>query len=854
MKFILGVIIIADGKVVIDVILDDGTVTKGVANIDKSIGGLGGAGEKASLSIGKIASALGLVYLAKKGIDLVRDSLDGAIDRYDTLNQFPRVMQMIGFDAEESEAAIGKLSDGIDGLPTTLDSVASTAQNIAVMTGDLDGAVDTTLALNNAFLASGASTADAERGLTQYVQMLSKGEVDLQSWRTLQETMGVALRTVADDFGFTGKAATNDLYEALKSGEITMDEFNNKLVEASNAQGGFADMAAEASGGIKTSWTNMKTAVVKGLADVIGAIDEALGGTGEIEQIIDKMKTAFQVAFAWIVSNIPAVAETIKDIATAAKEVYETIEPWLPLLLSVSAGILVAVKAFQAFTKVKLIIDAIKVSMLALNTTMLANPIFWIVAAIVAAALLIYVYWEPISEFFVGIWNTIKETGLLIWENLKEGWANAVENIKELWNSVTEFFSDLWENIKLVFQMAYDWLNEITDGSFGQYVELIQAYMTTAWEIIKSIWDFVKETFSNVLDFLKALVSGDFEGMKEAIKNQMENAKGLLSDIWNAIKTNIGAKLAEILSNVIAKFIEIKTNIENKITDAKNALVDKFKEMVSNAKAKTMEILTNIISKFNEIKSNITKKLTEAKNNLVNKFVEMKTNAVNKGQEIVNAAKDKFQAVKDGIRDKLTEAVTVVGNKIGEMPGKVMEFFGSMVDSGKGLVAGLINGIKNMAGDAIGAITGVVDGVIGKAKSLLKINSPSKLFEQFGKWTSEGLASGIEKMKGVAERASENLGVSVENAFGPQLEIDGVGALDRIKGFSADALIGNVVPTLSTDAVKRQVKQKGEDKQSTIIIRPSNVEMDGRVVGEITWEVVDENIERRREIVDRFRG
>ena len=258
----------ADGKVVIDVILEDGSVGKGVADLDRQLGGLGGSGEKASLGIGKIASALGLVYIAKKGIDLVRDSLDGAIDRYDTLNQFPKVMQMIGFDAQESEAAIGKLSDGIDGLPTTLDSVASTAQNIAVMTGDLDGAVDTTLALNNAFLASGASSSDAERGLQQYVQMLSKGEVDLQSWRTLQETMGVALRTVAGEFGFTGKAATNDLYDALKSGEITMDEFNDKLIEASNAQGGFADMASEASAGIKTSWTNMKTAVEIGRAHV----------------------------------------------------------------------------------------------------------------------------------------------------------------------------------------------------------------------------------------------------------------------------------------------------------------------------------------------------------------------------------------------------------------------------------------------------------------------------------------------------------------------------------------------------------------------------------------------------------
>src|SRR5690625_4640711 len=237
----MGVKSVADGKVVIDVILDDKQVGGGIKKVEGRLSGIAGAAKRGIASVGKLATALGVVALAYKGIDMVKQSLDGAIDRYDTLNNFPRVMEQIGFDAETSQKAIDKLSDGIQGLPTRLDEVASTAQNIAVMTNDLDGAVETTLALNNAFLASGASTADAERGLDQYVQMLAKGEVDLQSWRTLQETMGVALNTLAEDFGFTGKSAQSDLYDALKSGEITFDEFNDKLIEASTAQDGFAE-------------------------------------------------------------------------------------------------------------------------------------------------------------------------------------------------------------------------------------------------------------------------------------------------------------------------------------------------------------------------------------------------------------------------------------------------------------------------------------------------------------------------------------------------------------------------------------------------------------------------------------
>src|SRR5699024_6805669 len=150
--------------------------------------------------LGAMAGIAGAIGLFRT----LRGAVDGAVSRYDTLNNFPKVLQQIGFSSEQSENAINDLSTGIDGLPTRLDEVAGTAQRIATMTQDLDGAVATTLALNNAFIASGSDAANASRGLDQYVQMLSKGEVDLQSWRTLQETMGVALNDVAKSFGYAG--------------------------------------------------------------------------------------------------------------------------------------------------------------------------------------------------------------------------------------------------------------------------------------------------------------------------------------------------------------------------------------------------------------------------------------------------------------------------------------------------------------------------------------------------------------------------------------------------------------------------------------------------------------------------
>src|SRR5690606_34469996 len=294
----------------------------GVANVNKSLDGMTGSAKSAAKRIGEIAAALGLVGLARKAIDMVKRSIDGAISRYDTLNNFPRVMEQIGFSAEDSKKAIDRLSDGIQGLPTTLDDVASTAQRIAVMTGDLDGAVETTLALNNAFISSGSDAANAARGLEQYVQMLSRGEVGLEEWRTLQETMGVALNDVAKAFGFAGKSAQNDLYDALKSGEITMEEFNAKLIELNDGTNGFAERAKTASGGIRTAWTNMQTAVVRGVTNIIESIDSVLADTPleSIENIINNIGDAFYNFLDGIATRIPEFVEYIKNLFSIFQE------------------------------------------------------------------------------------------------------------------------------------------------------------------------------------------------------------------------------------------------------------------------------------------------------------------------------------------------------------------------------------------------------------------------------------------------------------------------------------------------------------------------------------------------------
>lgn len=278
-----------------------------------------GQNKRASSSMMDIAKGAGVFRVVEAAINKLEASAGDAVDRFDTMTRFPKVMQQMGFTAESSNRSIQKLSDGIKGLPTSLDGITASTQKIAILTGNLDKATDTSLALNNAFLASGSLTADAERGLVQYTQMLSKGTVDMQSWRTLQETMGYALSETAKQLGIAS-GNSNDLYSAIQSGQITFDQFNDALIICSTRTGGFAEQAKAASAGIKTSFTNLGISVVRGMANTIQSVDEAVQKI-DGDTIADKIDSAS--------STIDSFFEGMSNGAGIAVQALDLLGPYI---------------------------------------------------------------------------------------------------------------------------------------------------------------------------------------------------------------------------------------------------------------------------------------------------------------------------------------------------------------------------------------------------------------------------------------------------------------------------------------------------------------------------------------------
>lgn len=340
---------------------------------------------------GAVAGAAAAV--ANVAIDSISSHVSDAISRFDTLNNYPTVMQSLGYSADEASSSLSKMDEHLQGLPTSLDSMASIVQGIAAVTGDLDQATEAGLALNDMLLASGSNTQVTSAAMEQFRQILSKGKPDMQDWKSLTSAMPGQLAHLAEAMLGTG-ATANDLYAALGGGgaeaTISTNDLLNAMIKLDNegADGitSFAEQAKTATGGVQTLMENLGTAITRGLAGTLDAI-----GKENISGAFNTVKSAVTDAFNAVNSVIGAIAPTIAAVAPAVLSIGTSIAA----VCAASSGITSLVGAFSgvadtvvaaasAFMTAKTEMNALKGVAAALSTVGL-NPTAVAFAGVVAA-------------------------------------------------------------------------------------------------------------------------------------------------------------------------------------------------------------------------------------------------------------------------------------------------------------------------------------------------------------------------------------------------------------------------------------------------------------------------------------
>lgn len=728
-------------------------------NADSSMNSLDSSTQKTNTSILDIAKGIGVFKLIDNAIGIVTSSLGGAIDRFDTLNKYPIVMQALGYSTDQIDKSMSKLTEGIDGLPTSLNEIVSNTQQLAISTGNLEKGTDTAIALNNAFLASGASTADASRGMQQYVQMLSKGTVDMQSWRSIQETMPIAMDKVAKSFKDQGVNSVNELYDALQDGTITFDDFNNRLIKLNDGVGGFAELAKKNSAGIRTSFSNIKTAVVKGLANVITAIDEGMqnAGLGSIAENFDKIKNAVNVAFKAITDSIPPAISFLTNL-------WDTIKPFLPLIMAVIGYISIYQGVMGTARKaVELYNGAQKM----MNVLMNLNPIGLIIAAVIALVAGFIYLWntsEDFRNFWIGLWEGIKKAvGAAVdwiisaWEGMKEffsntwnglvdGTKNAVNSVKEAWKGTKQWFADLWTGIK-------DTAMDMWDGVKQAFSDAVDGVVST-WQGVKQwfadLWNGIKSTISSIVDSIKDAIMSRFGVLIYGIRNAFIHMKLFLSTLWENLG-KIAGQMFEILKNIIlAPVLFVTSMISGGWEEAKNNMIAVwnnileaganiwssiqaiFDSFLLNTKMAFLNVWTGIKAALAYVWTTISETAVNVFNGIVAYFVET-------WQNIKQAAIDSWESTKTAV------AETWQNMKQGaiDLWNSVKQYFADLWQSTK---ENAINTWKSIKQGVADAWENTKDAVVNTAKNIVK--GAAQAWEDL----KTGVSNAVESVKNTFDK------------------------------------------------------------------------------------------------------
>ena len=246
----------------------------------------------------------------------IGSSISGAISRTDTLNNFSNVMSTLGVSSKDASDSINYMSEKLLGLPTTLDQGAMAVKRFTSANNNVKASTEMFLALNNAILAGGAPMQQQAMALEQMSQAYAKNRPDMMEWRTVMTAMPAQLNQVAKAMGFmnaNGIGNSTALGEALRKGEVSMNDFMMTFVKLNNLKGpeSLAEQAKKGTSGIQTAVANLKNAVVRAVAEVIETI-----GHQNIVRFINNIQKAIVGLFPYIGAFVRSFVVAVNIIAS----------------------------------------------------------------------------------------------------------------------------------------------------------------------------------------------------------------------------------------------------------------------------------------------------------------------------------------------------------------------------------------------------------------------------------------------------------------------------------------------------------------------------------------------------------
>ena len=718
-------------------------------------------GSKTGQSIGKglsvgFASKVGAVAgiastVFSKVASVVTGSLNSAISRADQMNNFPKVMKNLGYSSEDAAASIKKISSALDGLPTTSSAMTGMVQQLAPLTSNLDQATNIALAFNNAMLAGGASTMEQENALTQYTQMLSAGKVDMQAWRSIQAAMPGQLNQVAEAMLGAGKNS-NDLYEAMKNGSISFDDFNKKVMELNQNGFGkyasFAQQAKDATQGIGTAMENVKNRVAKAVQKVVEAVgmENIAGAINGFSSQFGKVGDAAASMVTGVKNWLGQLWQTLKDNGAlfTFKSLWDGLRDAIMGVVNMVIDWAHMIPPDGLANGIKLVADTL--DWFVQHGKELAPIIIGIGTAF--AAVKGYQALNSGLQALTGTMNTVTtaakgvSNGIMLMMDLggpvamlkqMAGGLSLVKTAQTAWSTATKMATAVQGAFNAV--IAANPIGAIVVGVAAFVAALV--WFCTQTEVGRKVWaaftSFISSAWQKAVDFVTNLGQNIANFFTQTIPNAIQSVIQWFQQLPSAIGTALSNLITSIgtwavsfgqsalqagqqfLANLGTFFVQLPGNIWNWLTSTVASVASWAAQLGSQAISAGQQFLANLGSYISRVPGRIGAGLSGAISAVGSFASSMASGALRAGQQFLSN----------------------LVNTLASIPGR-------MVSIGSQIVHGIISGITGSIGKVGSAILGGVKDAISGVKNFLGIHSPSRLFrDQIGRNIGLGLAQGI---------------------------------------------------------------------------------------------------------------
>lgn len=512
--------------------------------------------------------------MLKYGVRSVVSSLNSAISRLDTLNNYTNVMSNLGISGEDADASIQRLSDKLQGLPTTLDDAVSSVQRFTSANGNVKASTEMFLALNNAILSGGANTQTQASALEQLSQAYAKGKPDMIEWRTAMTAMPAQLKQVAMAMGYV---SADKLGEALRNGNVSMNEFMTTLMklnkEGANGFQSFEEQAKNSTGGVRTSIINVKTAITRGLTEIMNAIGQSniagffQGIASAINKVIPYI-TGFVKACVWAVSSITSLfggGKTKKNVDNVAKSMSNLGGSGT----STAGGLDKATGSAKKLNKeLGKLAGFDEMNVLTENSTDSGSTGGGGDSSGVGALGDL-----DFSDWDTGL-NNVSSKADEIAEKIKSVFMSVGDVVKSIWNSepvqafagaVTsygQFIWDYWTTIggSLLENITTTWGN--IEGNVSTILNNMSTLWTTFWtDIDKGIQTWGQPIIDGVNGVFNSIWKDTIDPTIQLITKAWADFSGILVELWNTHGKPLVDNIGEFATKTIALFQSIWDNV-----------------------------------------------------------------------------------------------------------------------------------------------------------------------------------------------------------------------------------------------------------------------------------------------------